>query len=119
MTLLEINTRRETFKHSTLSISPQFPLGKSNRGTPWQGMRTDLQMVNKSNLRHEGTRVESKKSQFVQKLTSILSPITATRKFLSGSHNVMTFSAATARTEPSIENVAAVIGFCLQGQNFF
>jgi hypothetical protein len=37
-----------------------------------------------------------------------------TSALLSGSHNVMTHSAATARTDPSPEKAAAVIGFFLQ-----
>lgn len=45
-----------------------------------------------------------------------VSPITATRIFCSGSHNVMTVSAATAKTEPSAENAAAVIDFFLLKQ---
>ena len=51
-----------------------------------------------------------------QRITVSVSPITATRIFLSASHNVITVSAATARTEPSEENVAAVIDFFLQGK---
>jgi hypothetical protein len=42
------------------------------------------------------------------------SAITPTSALLSGSHNVMTLSAATARTDPSPEKAAAVIGFFLQ-----
>lgn len=43
-----------------------------------------------------------------------VSPSTAKRTFLYGFHNVIRVSAATARTEPSPENAAAVIGFFLQ-----
>uniref|UniRef100_A0A0A9CEK7 Uncharacterized protein n=1 Tax=Arundo donax TaxID=35708 RepID=A0A0A9CEK7_ARUDO len=41
------------------------------------------------------------------------SAMTPTSALLSGSHNVMTVSAATARTDPSAEKAAAVIGFFL------
>jgi hypothetical protein len=50
----------------------------------------------------------------IKQITEKVSPITATRTFFLGSHNVITVSAATARTEPSDENAAAVIGFFLQ-----
>lgn len=49
----------------------------------------------------------------IAKLTVNESPITATRAFVSGSHKVTTVSAATAKTDPSEENAAAVIGLFL------
>ena len=49
----------------------------------------------------------------ILRITESVSPITATRIFVSGSHSVTTLSAATARTYPSAEKAAAVIGFFL------
>lgn len=48
-----------------------------------------------------------------------VSPTTATSAFVSGFHNVTTVSAAIAKTEPSPENVAAVIGLFLHDGQFY
>lgn len=71
------------------------------------------QQINET-LKH----VKSIDRELFQRITSRLSPITATRTFISGSHNVITVSAATARTDPSAENAAAVKGFFLEGTQF-
>jgi tetrahydromethanopterin S-methyltransferase subunit H len=47
-------------------------------------------------------------------LTDGDSPTTAMSSFLSGSHNVITVSAATASTEPSAEKAAALIALFLR-----
>ena len=62
------------------------------------------------------SKAEVKHKKYVKELsdTDSVSAMTPTSALLSGSHNVMTFSAATARTDPSAEKVADVIGFFLQ-----
>jgi hypothetical protein len=71
-------------------------LNRSEAGTCW----------------HHGpivTRWGQTRMPLVQILTERESPMTATRTLLNGSHKVITVSAATARTDPSPLNDAAVM----------
>lgn len=59
-------------------------------------------------------KVETHTRLEFKQVTVGVSPTTAMSSFLSGSHNVITVSAATASTEPSAEKAAALIALFLQ-----
>lgn len=92
---------------------PYFLTGKNDFTIKYQKQYYTTQQF-KETLNH----VKSIDSELFQRITSRLSPMTATSTFFSGSHNVITVSAATARTDPSAENAAAVKGFFLEGPQF-